>query len=257
MLQGTLNLTLPHILSIDTATEQTSVAALRGVEVIAARSVSAQAGHAVRLLDCVDEVLRSANLRLRDIDLLGASIGPGSFTGVRAGLATIKAFAATLNIPVAPVPTLHAVALAEGIAQRRIEALLPAGRREVFAQTLMLCDEYEIKELSKPRHTAPDVLLQQMAEAGQDALCVGAGARQYAEQISKYFDQQRHCSSGGGESRSEARVEIEWQVARASSELLSVAVARLAARAFAHSELVTGGELRSLYVRPSDAELKR
>ena len=91
------------------------------------------------------------------IELFAVTTGPGSFTGLRSGLATIKAFAATLNRPVVGVPTLHAVAFACGTAGR-VLASLPAGRGEVFAQLLSTESGNVLKELSEPFHLSPQAL---------------------------------------------------------------------------------------------------
>src|SRR5687767_6109027 len=117
----------PLLLSLDTATEERSAAVFRGAVRLALRSNELRAGGAAGVLGDVDGVLREARVSLREIELFAACTGPGSFTGLRSGLATIKALSRTLRKPAVGVPTLHAVAHGARPAGR-LYALLPAGR---------------------------------------------------------------------------------------------------------------------------------
>ncbi|MCC6967033.1 MAG: tRNA (adenosine(37)-N6)-threonylcarbamoyltransferase complex dimerization subunit type 1 TsaB [Nitrospira sp.] len=98
------------LLAIDTATAWQSVALLRGETVLALAEQDAEGSHARSLLGAIDRVLREGGLTLKDLQCLAVSIGPGSFTGLRVGLATMLGFRAVLGLPIAPVPTLEAMA---------------------------------------------------------------------------------------------------------------------------------------------------
>lgn len=104
----------PLILSFDTSTPAGGVALTRGDRLMAARTDTARSAHAAVLLAQIDALLEAAATELREVELFTATVGPGSFTGLRTGLATVKAFAATLARPVVGVPTLHAVAPRSG-----------------------------------------------------------------------------------------------------------------------------------------------
>lgn len=99
-----------YVLAIDTATAWQSVALLRGENVLALAEQDADGSHARSLMGAIDRVLREGSAALKDLQGLAVSIGPGSFTGLRVGLATMLGFRAVLNLPVAPVPTLEAMA---------------------------------------------------------------------------------------------------------------------------------------------------
>ena len=90
-------------------------------------------GHMEHLLPVVDQVLSGLGMALRDIDALAVSVGPGSFTSLRVGIATAKAFAHTLRKPLIGVPTLDA--LAEGLygTSGLICTVLTARAQEVYA----------------------------------------------------------------------------------------------------------------------------
>ncbi|MGH9903089.1 MAG: tRNA (adenosine(37)-N6)-threonylcarbamoyltransferase complex dimerization subunit type 1 TsaB, partial [Pyrinomonadaceae bacterium] len=120
------------ILSVDTATPIRSIAVARGARTLAVVRGEGNT-HSASALGEIDAALRAARAELSEVDLFAVASGPGSFTGLRAGLATVMAFATTLARPAVGVPTLHAVAHAAG-AGERVLALIPAGRGEVFAQ---------------------------------------------------------------------------------------------------------------------------
>src|SRR3989440_4681419 len=129
----------PLILAIETATRSGGVAVARGEKVFAARTGDATVSHSMNLIEMIEQALQEAGIKLSEVDLFAVAVGPGSFTGLRIGLATVKAFAAHLNRKVAGVSTLAAVAHASG-AQGEIVSLLPAGRGEVFAQRFAVED---------------------------------------------------------------------------------------------------------------------
>jgi tRNA threonylcarbamoyladenosine biosynthesis protein TsaB len=111
------------ILAFDTATDVATSALVSDGEVLGER-----ASRAVTLLEDLDALLRQAGAHTRDVEALAVGIGPGSFTGVRIGLATARGLALALDIPVAGVSTLDA--LAAGVPGA--VPVIDARRREVF-----------------------------------------------------------------------------------------------------------------------------
>lgn len=93
-----------NILSIDTTTKVASVAILNNSKIIS-NSVSNEITHSEKLLPLIDSTLNEANLTLKDIDLYSAINGPGSFTGIRIGLATLKAFSMIDNKKIFSMPS--------------------------------------------------------------------------------------------------------------------------------------------------------
>lgn len=99
-----------YLLAIETATAWQSVALLQGERVAALLEQDAAGSHARSLMGAIDRVLHDAGVRLADLQALAVSIGPGSFTGLRVGLATMLGFRAVLGTSIIPVPTLEAMA---------------------------------------------------------------------------------------------------------------------------------------------------
>jgi len=123
---------LPLVLALESATAASSVALLRGPELI--DEISAPAGPAAAtLLPAVDALLGRAGVALGDLEAFAVSIGPGSFTSLRVGIATLKGLAFESDLPVAPVSTLAALARAAKPTDRLVVPMLDARRGEVYA----------------------------------------------------------------------------------------------------------------------------
>src|ERR1051325_4743749 len=167
------------ILGVETATERRSVAVLRGGRVLSLCERELRDGGGAAVLADIDRALADASVRVSEVELFAAASGPGSFTGLRAGLATVKALAATLGRPAVGVPTLHALARAARPA-RHLCALLPAGRGEGFAQMLRVTAEGEVEELGPPEHLPPARLLER-ASSGGGVKFAGGGAHKFRE----------------------------------------------------------------------------
>ncbi len=126
----------PLLLSIESATRVMSVAVLEGETLLAEISTFDERVHSERLLPAVDQLLRIADLSLDRIEAFAVSIGPGSFTGLRIGLATLKGLALGSDRPAVAVPSLAALTLAAAGAVGPVAALLDARREEVYAVCL-------------------------------------------------------------------------------------------------------------------------
>ncbi len=98
------------ILAVETATSQQSVSILRDSTVLGTRSRDVEGSHTRWLIPSIDELLTSLSLELVDISGLALSIGPGSFTGLRAGLSTMLGFRLAFDLPLVTVSTLEGMA---------------------------------------------------------------------------------------------------------------------------------------------------
>jgi len=98
------------ILAIDTSSATCSVAITEDFKKIIELHSSDEKTHSVKLMPLIDKAFKDSNLSLDDINLISCCIGPGSFTGVRIGIATAKAFSDAKNIPVVGVSSLEGLA---------------------------------------------------------------------------------------------------------------------------------------------------
>jgi tRNA threonylcarbamoyl adenosine modification protein YeaZ len=240
-------------LGVDTSTEKRSVALMRGARLLSMRVSELREGGSAGLLLDIDRALESASVGLREIELFAAASGPGSFTGLRSGLATVKGLALTLGRHAVGVPTLHAIAHAARPA-RRLLALLPAGRGEVFAQLLGVDAGGHVSEYESPGHLSPKRLVERMARLGVGLKWAGGGALKFQELIGEA------AKSAGidfvvSEETGEECADDVWRLWR-GEEALAKSVAELARSMYVEASEPSAGGLRAIYVRPSDAELK-
>lgn len=121
------------LLSIDTSTAYASIAVSQDDELLAELTWRVESRHSAELLTRVDGLLRAQGLTPASLDAIAVALGPGSFNGVRAGVATAKGLALALEVPLAGVPTLDVVAWGARLAPVEVWALLDAGRGEVYA----------------------------------------------------------------------------------------------------------------------------
>jgi tRNA threonylcarbamoyladenosine biosynthesis protein TsaB len=98
------------VLAVETATSWQSVAILDGSSILARHDQDAAGSHAKLLLPTIDRLFREAGLTIKQLDGFAVSIGPGSFTGLRVGLATLLGFRTISRLPLAVVPTLEGMA---------------------------------------------------------------------------------------------------------------------------------------------------
>ena len=119
-------------LSLDTSTVRGSVALLEGGELVAELRLASLETHAARLLRSIEFLLGTAGWRLPEIGLIAAGLGPGSFTGIRIGLATALGLAQTLRIPFAGISGLDALAHHHACIGGRIGIIMDAQRGQVY-----------------------------------------------------------------------------------------------------------------------------
>ena len=121
---------------------------MRAGEVLAEKAGGEKSTHSDQLLSDVNEILKKNNLDLKQVNLLAVAVGPGSFTGLRIGLSTVKGLGRALKIPIAGIPTLAAAAacFSKG---GEVSAVLPAGRSEYFLQSFYKCSEKGLKPVSE------------------------------------------------------------------------------------------------------------
>lgn len=212
---------------------------------LASHAGDAVVSHSANLIEMIETVLSQAGVTLSDIGLFAVASGPGSFTGLRIGLATVKALAVCTDREVAGVSTLAVVAHASGAAGQ-IVSLLPAGRGEVFAQ-LFSAANGDVKALDAAAHLSPRALLDKYGETSP-LTWAGEGAQQQLETLrtragDKNFQFSETASADSG-----------WRVVGGASEL-AASVAAIALQQAREGKSVRPDEVQAVYVRASDAEI--
>lgn len=172
------------ILAADTSTSVNTVALCSAVAdgtvaLCAETAAECARGHAERLVETVDWVLRQASVGVAEVDLLAVSVGPGSFTGLRIGVATFKGLAFACAKPLCAVPTLDALARAAGIREGVVCPLLDARMGEVYGAVY----DYHAgqRETRIPAQASAIEALLDSVEG--PVYCLGDGAARFRDRI--------------------------------------------------------------------------
>jgi tRNA threonylcarbamoyladenosine biosynthesis protein TsaB len=244
-----------NILALDTTTRGGSAAVARDGSLLAAHTGDPDLTHGQRLPGDLMRTLDRAGVRVEDLGLLAVASGPGSFTGLRVGIAAIQGLAIAKQLPVVPVPTLDALAasafLTSGVTteggasplvwrgERFVAAWMDAQRGEVYAALYRVVDPHAANNAHEQVHVpiaaAPAAVLESWGlTSSGTVLFIGDGAVRYGDLVAA-----RHGSH--------ARV--------VQAPPLAPAVARIA---FEYPQrAVNPHALEPVYIRRPDAELAR
>lgn len=222
------------ILGIDTATPQVGCAIGGHEGVIASFSSAKGKRHAETLVPAIDFICRQAHVELDEIGAIAVDIGPGLFTGLRVGVATAKAMASALRVPMVGVSSLDLLAFPLRWTNRRIVSVVDARRGEVFSASYRQVPG-GVQRLTEAQVCTADELCSEIIATGDECLAVGDGARRYAEQL---------CDL------------TRLEVADAGLAFPSPAsLVQLAHARALREEFVKPWELQPVYLRKADAEI--
>jgi tRNA threonylcarbamoyladenosine biosynthesis protein TsaB len=133
------------VIGIETATPHRGVALTRGAEILAELQVCDPRSHAEGLLPSIDSLLSTAGLRATDLAAVAVSTGPGSFTGLRIGLAAAKGLAFSLQLPLYSIPTLEVLASNAAPRETPVCPFIDARRGEIFSALFNFIDGELVK----------------------------------------------------------------------------------------------------------------
>jgi tRNA threonylcarbamoyladenosine biosynthesis protein TsaB len=128
------------LLALDTSTRTVGLALYDGVRVLSENVWASQDYHTVELAPAVEEMLKKSGMGVSDLEALGVAIGPGSFTGLRIGLALAKGLALVRHIPLIGIPSLDILAAAQSQTNIPMAASLRAGRGRLAVGWYKLAD---------------------------------------------------------------------------------------------------------------------
>ena len=121
------------ILAIDTSTMLGGIAVMDELNLIAETRLNVKSTHSERLMTEIEHCLKQSSLKISHIDVFAVAIGPGSFTGLRIGLSTVKGLSYATGKPIVSVPTLDALALNFPYSRYPVCTMLDARKKEVYA----------------------------------------------------------------------------------------------------------------------------
>ena len=171
------------MLAIDTSTLVGSMALVRDGELVSEWSASVRASHGETLLPAVQRLLGAGSTSLHDVDAFAVGIGPGSFTGVRIGVATVKGLALAEGKPIIGVTSLRVLArgLSGGVGLR--VPVIDAHKGEVYCAAYEIAIDGALVERVAPFHAPPsDAAERLLAEAqGEMLWLAGNGVGRYGD----------------------------------------------------------------------------
>jgi len=217
-----------RVLAVETSSLAGGVALLDGERLLAEYLLDVRATHSERLMPAIDRVLADTGWSPGDVEGLAVAIGPGSFTGLRIGLSAVKGLALALAIPIAAVPTLDAMAASLPFADLPVCPVLDARKGEVYA-SLYRWDGDGMRREWDYLAVAPEELAARITEP---VILAGAAA--------------------GLVPTPHARLAPAHRRVLSPSAVGVLGLARLTA-----GETVSATDLLPIYLRPSEAELKR
>jgi tRNA threonylcarbamoyladenosine biosynthesis protein TsaB len=223
------------VLGIDTSTTCGSIGLIHDESVISEYLLNLAVTHSERLLDAIDLVLRKAHLALGDLDGFAISLGPGSFTGVRIGVSTVKGLAYAVQKPVVGVSTLEVLASQVSPTPYLICPIIDARKGEVYSAFYRYEELTHLKRLSEYQAIKPEVVFGMVKEP---TIFLGDGVKTYGEDL-----------------RNSLRSFALFSPAALQIPHGSV-VAKLGLELLQKGELLNLATFAPLYVRPSEAEIK-
>jgi tRNA threonylcarbamoyladenosine biosynthesis protein TsaB len=222
------------ILGIDTATPAVGCAIGGHEGVLASFTAARGRRHAETLVPAIDHLRRSIGIELDELAAIAVDVGPGLFTGLRVGVATAKAMASALRVPVVGVASLDLVAFPVRFSPRLIASVVDARRGEVFFAFYRQVPG-GLQRVSEPQVGSTDELTAELLASGQECLAVGDGAIRYADALHELTT---------------VEVADAGMAYPSAASLVQLAHARAL-----REEWVQPWELSVLYVRRPDAEI--
>jgi tRNA threonylcarbamoyladenosine biosynthesis protein TsaB len=166
------------VLGIDTSTPCASVGLADDGGVISEYLLNVPVTHSERLLAAIHFVLNEAGCAVEALDGWAVSLGPGSFTGLRIGISTVKGLAYATGRPVVGVPTLDGLAAQVSPTPYLICPILDARKKEVYTASYRYNQENLLVRLSDYRAIRPDILIKEVKEK---TVFIGNGVTSYGE----------------------------------------------------------------------------
>lgn len=167
-------------LAFDTSTKSASVALLRDTSILVERLVNVDKNHGETLLPEIMNVLAMANVVLDDVELFAVTTGPGSFTGLRIGAATVKGLAVSADRPIAGVSSLDALAFNIPYSSTLICPMLDARKQEVYTALYRPRINAFPERILDEQVVAPGTFLENIDD---EVIFLGDGAQAYEDII--------------------------------------------------------------------------
>lgn len=225
------------VLGIDTCCMPATSAVYDGEKLVGEAIVNCGKTHSQKIMPQIEALLNSLELKPADIDCFAAAAGPGSFTGVRIGTATIKAMAHAAGKPCAAVSTLKALANNVPYFDGIICPILDARRNQVY--TAEFLGDGTLRRVCEDKAVSLDSLLDELKNMKKKVLFLGDGILVYREEILECLGENAKFAKGNNNLN------------------MAGSVAELGYEALLSGDTISYAELAPNYIRLSQAERER
>lgn len=223
------------VLGIDTSSKAASVAIMEDDKLISEYTINNKTTHSKKLMLIIENMFELNEMSAKDIDLISVCVGPGSFTGLRIGVATAKAIAHVRNIPVVEVNSLEALAFNIAMTNKTVCPMIDAQKKQVYTckyswdkDSLLKVGDIDVKKV--------DDLADELKSSCEEFVLLGEGADLHKEVFENmnnvYIAPKAHRST------------------RASS------ICEIAIQKFKKGDTKTHYEVVPYYIRKSQAEVE-
>jgi tRNA threonylcarbamoyladenosine biosynthesis protein TsaB len=166
------------LLALDTSSAVAAVAVLDQDKLIAEYNLNHKKTHSQKMMPMMEEVLKSCELSPKDIDVFGVSLGPGSFTGLRIGITTMKVMAQALGKPLVGVSSLEGLAFNLPFCREMICPIVDA-QRDLLYTGFYQWNEKDLQKVKDHDILHVEELISFVKERGQKAVFVGDGVEKF------------------------------------------------------------------------------
>ncbi len=228
------------ILSVDTSCITAAIAIIEGDKLLGEYITNHKKTHSQKLMPMVDQLLKSLDMKIEDIDVFAAATGPGSFTGLRIGVVSIKGLAYALGKPAISIPTLDAMAYSLPYTPFIICPIIDARNRQVYTALYQYLSEPDgkdsFKRISEYNAFSVDELIPLINSKGTKAIFTGDAVPLYKELLSSQL------TNGA------TFVDTSITTNRAA------AIAKLALKNYKNDDIMSAYTMTPFYLRQSQAE---
>jgi tRNA threonylcarbamoyladenosine biosynthesis protein TsaB len=172
------------ILALDTSSMVASVAVMDEEKLIGEHIINHERTHSQKLMPMIEDLMNSCQLTMADINLVAVAEGPGSFTGLRIGVATAKGLAHAANIPVVGVSTLDALAFNLPFCEGLICPILDARRNQVYT-AVYKWEAGDFHGIEAPMAITVDELIDKLQARPERVIFVGDGIEKHRDILTK------------------------------------------------------------------------
>ncbi len=177
------------ILAVDSSASVASAAIAEGDKLICEFTLNHKKNHSEKLMPMIDELFQSAQLMPGDIDLFAVANGPGSFTGLRIGVATVKGLAHALQKPTVGISTLLAMAYNLPFCEYMLSPIMDARRAQVY-NGVYQWQKGTVKEIIQPRAVSIAECIGELRKNGEPVVFLGDGVPMHKDFIREQLGDQ-------------------------------------------------------------------